>query len=147
MLIQNIRSQHFVLKLRPIFTGIGIFAPAILVILMFSVVSHEKDEDYKSDPNFQFGITENFVSLILLSLSFLTTLISMILNQRWRRNRLSSTPRASSNTDDPTRYLLEDEVYFYLYLFWITHPTSWVHFLKENILFSRLRQMNKIMKI
>ena len=123
MLIQNIRSQHFVLKLRPIFTGIGIFAPAILVILMFSVVSHEKDEDYKSDPNFQFGITENFVSLILLSLSFLTTLISMILNQRWRRNRLSSTSRASSNTDDPTRYLLEAEVYFYLFLFWITHPT------------------------
>ena len=81
-------------------------APAILVIVLFTMITRENvpSGDEKSDPNFQFGKIQKFVSLILLCISFFTTLVCMVLKQRARRNRLSSTPRNS--VDDPSRYLL-----------------------------------------
>ena len=114
MLIQNVRTRCFVLKLRPLIAGIGFGLPVILVIIMSFVMDAENENVYdightnvqKIDPNFQFGRMQNYVSVALLSISFATTVISLVLNQRWRR-RLGSLVE-NSPSDDPTRYLLED---------------------------------------
>lgn len=78
-------------------TFIGFFTPGVLVLIMLVVVQHEtpKHGD-KVDPNFQYGVTQACFSLVLLLLSFFTTIISLIVSQRFTRN----SERESTSEDD-----------------------------------------------
>ena len=75
---------------------------------MLIVVHHETPpHGDKIDPNFQYGSTQAMLSLLLLSVSFVTTILSLILAQRCKRVQ-EPIARPPSGEDDPSRYLLED---------------------------------------
>ena len=59
----------------------------------------------KVDPNFQYGVTQACFSLVLLTLSFFTTIISLIIGQRSTR----PSERENSSEDDPSRHLLSSQ--------------------------------------
>ncbi|XP_046463583.1 integral membrane protein GPR155-like isoform X1 [Daphnia pulex] len=77
------RSLCFVLKLRPWFVGIGWGIPAIIATVLLSTVDTETDHAQKSDPNFQYGQTQAIVAVVILISSFLVTVTSLIMQQRY----------------------------------------------------------------
>ena len=99
-----------ILKMRPYMIVIGVLTPGLLVLVMLTVIKDEVEpHGDKTDPNFQYGMTQAMVSLILLSLSFLTTILSLIIGQRSSR-RFNEPVSRSNSEDDPSRYLLEDAI-------------------------------------
>lgn len=103
------QNRCFVMKLRPLFILIGFVTPGILVLIMLVIVHQETPpHGAKVDPNFQYGSTQAMLSLVLLSVSFITTILSLIIAQRAAKN--PDPIQRSSSEDDPTRYLLEDNV-------------------------------------
>ena len=88
------------MKLRPYMIFIGFFTPGVLVLIMLMVVKDETPKHgVKVDPNFQYGVTQACFSLVLLLLSFFTTIITLIVSQRSTR----PGERENSSEDDPSR--------------------------------------------
>ena len=64
----------------------GFLTPAILVLIMLVIVKAEiPPHGDKIDPNFQYGSTQAMLSVVLLTISFFTTIICLILAQRSNR--------------------------------------------------------------
>ena len=99
-----------IIKMRPYMIVTGVLTPILLVLVMLTVIKNEVEpHGDKTDPNFQYGNTQAMVSLILLSWSFLTTILSLIFGQRSSR-RFNEPVSRSNSEDDPSRYLLEDSI-------------------------------------
>ena len=110
LLITAQKSRCFVLKSRPYMLIIGYVAPAILVLIMLVIVKAEIPEHGdKINPNFQYGTTQAFVSLVILTVSLVVTIISLIMLKSSSRNNQSQARHSDADADDdPSRYLLED---------------------------------------
>ena len=110
LLLMRRTQRCTILKMRPYMIVIGVLTPGLLVLVMLTVIKNEVEpHGDKTDPNFQYGMTQAMVSLILLSWSFLTTILSLIIGQRSSRRFNEPVSRANSE-DDPSRYLLEDAI-------------------------------------
>ena len=121
------RSLCFVLKLRPYFAAIGWGIPALIAVVLSSTVRTESDHTVKIDPNFQYGRTQAIVAVVVLISSFITTLVCLILQQRYgkryneyqsllspeRRERSYSVASASTTSirdvEDNTTFLTRRE--------------------------------------
>jgi len=110
LLLMRRTQRCTILKMRPYMIVIGVLTPGLLVLVMLTVIKNEVEpHGDKTDPNFQYGMTQAMVSLILLSWSFLTTILSLIIGQRSSR-RFNEPVSRSNSEDDPSRYLLEDAI-------------------------------------
>jgi hypothetical protein len=104
------KPRCYVMKMRPYLLAFGYLSPAILVMIMLVVVKVETDpHGAKTDPNFQYGATQAYVALLVLLITFLSTIVSMILTQRASKSRPPAETSLQS-PDDPSRYLLEDSI-------------------------------------
>ncbi len=88
------KSADVVAGYKRLFVILGTVAPAVIFAGLMVIVADETPRHAeKTDPNFQYGLTQAVVALVVLVLSFLVTSISMILTQRYRRRRLNSNRR------------------------------------------------------
>ncbi|XP_076059011.1 integral membrane protein GPR155 homolog anchor isoform X2 [Oratosquilla oratoria] len=93
------RSLCFVLRLRPFLAVIGWGVPGVIVLVLILVVQQESEVANKHDPNFQYGATQAIVALLLLWFSLFTTMVCLILHQRYERRY--SQYESLLNLDDP----------------------------------------------
>ncbi len=109
LVLIKLRSRCLILRLRPYMIIAGYVCPLVLVLVMLVVVSREtKTHGGKTDPNFQYGVTQVYVALIVLLTAFLTTVVALIITHR-KQSTAALLSQHQRNRDDPRRYLLEDE--------------------------------------
>jgi len=87
---------------------------AIVALLTMTVAIETPPHGQKADPNFQYGTTQTVVALIVLVLSLLTTLICMMMGQRYQTRIQGSGEviNSSNHSDDfgnETDALLSDD--------------------------------------
>ncbi|KAK7068809.1 hypothetical protein SK128_020429, partial [Halocaridina rubra] len=93
------RSLCFVLRLRPFLAIVGWGIPGLLVTILILMVQQETDVANKHDPNFQYGSAQAIVALLLLWFSLFTTMVCLILHQRYERRYAQY--ESLLNIDDP----------------------------------------------
>ncbi|KAK3853959.1 hypothetical protein Pcinc_018287 [Petrolisthes cinctipes] len=93
------RSLCFVLRLRPFLAVIGWGLPATLVVVLILMVQQETEVGSKHDPNFQYGASQAIMALLLLWFSLFTTMVCLILHQRYERRYAQY--ESLLNMDDP----------------------------------------------
>lgn len=103
MLLMELKSSVWVQQWRRVWIILGLVAPGFLVLMLLLVVGKETQaHGDKRDPNFQYGITQAYVALFVLVVSFLVTVISLIMSQRYRK-RLPNQNLMSPNADNMSR--------------------------------------------
>ncbi|CAH1118670.1 unnamed protein product [Phaedon cochleariae] len=85
LLFLQCRSLCFVLKLQPIFIGIGWGVPVLICALLLVFDSKDDTHFKKKDPNFVYGASQAIIAVTLLVLCFIVTVGCLILHQRYRR--------------------------------------------------------------
>ena len=89
-------KAKLVSKLQPYLLILGIFCPAFFVGILFAISPSIKHFNGSKSINFKFGNSQAIVSLTVLTVSFLTIMLSMILSQRrYKKKKLSEMSKAS----------------------------------------------------
>eukprot|EP00092_Neocalanus_flemingeri_P013901 GFUD01014996.1.p1 GENE.GFUD01014996.1~~GFUD01014996.1.p1 ORF type:complete len:836 (-),score=188.93 GFUD01014996.1:75-2582(-) len=100
MLLQT-KGICTVLRYRHLLLGISFGVPAILVFaLSLNVALETPAHGSKTDPYFQYGTTQAVVALVVIILSLATTVISMILAQRYQSNVLQTISADVTNNQE-----------------------------------------------
>ncbi|KAG8225069.1 hypothetical protein J437_LFUL000048 [Ladona fulva] len=86
LLFLQCRSLCFVLKLQPLFICLGWGLPAVVVIILLLAGHLNVPENgQKWDPNFLYGEAQAIISVFFLTISFIVTIGSLVLQQRYRK--------------------------------------------------------------
>ena len=102
LLLMSVKQRCFVQRLRPYVIAFGYVVPAVLVMVMLIVVKAEAiPHGEKIDPNFQYGVSQAVVSLVLILLSLITTIASVIMTHRSRGQ--VTVHRSLEEENDPSR--------------------------------------------
>ncbi|TRY74981.1 hypothetical protein TCAL_12136 [Tigriopus californicus] len=100
MLVIELKSVVWVQQGRRAWIAIGLVVPGFLVLMLLLVVGKETQaHGDKRDPNFQYGMTQAYVALVVLVVSFLVTVASLIMRQRCRKlppNQSLSSPHGEN---------------------------------------------------
>ncbi|KAL7635357.1 UNVERIFIED_CONTAM: hypothetical protein RMT77_014424 [Armadillidium vulgare] len=96
------RSLGFVLGLRPYLALIGWGIPGVLVCILVMLV--KEDQTLVNDPNFQYGSTQAIVALLLLWFSLFSTVVCLILHQRYEK-RFNRYESLLTSEDEPQENL------------------------------------------
>jgi len=113
LLLLQTKGICTVLRYRHLLLGISFGVPAMLVFaLSLNVALETPAHGPKEDPNFQYGTTQAIVALVVIILSLFTTILSMILGQRYQPKVLDIISAQNSNNQDDsseTDALLSDD--------------------------------------
>lgn len=109
LLFVQTRDIVRIARYKMVFLSVGLILPGILVMCLLLTVGRETEaHGKKTDPNFQYGETQAYVALTVLTASFLITVVAMILGQQMQHRRLYDTvPIQSNSADEASRRLLE----------------------------------------
>ena len=89
-------KAKLVSTLQPYLLILGIFCPAFFVGILFAISPSIKHFNGSKSINFKFGERQAIVSLTVLTVSFLTIMLSMIFSQRrYKKKKLSEMSKSS----------------------------------------------------
>jgi len=116
LLLLQTKGLHTVIQYQYHILAVSLGVPAAIVSLLTMTVALETPpHGQKADPNFQYGTTQTVVAMIVLLLSLLTTMICMMIGQRYqtRLKQSGSGDTFSRKSDDDfgneTDALLSDD--------------------------------------